>query len=130
LNGALRLEVLHPNVLRVGDEAGLLDAAGATLMGHFAVTEVPEIHGGREVGILVGAQTVSMTVTPGGIPCWSADFDGDGQAATDADIEAFFACIGGCCCPLCGLADFDSDGDAGTDADIETFFRILSGGPC
>jgi hypothetical protein len=60
----------------------------------------------------------------------SADFDGDGDAATDADIEAFFRCLGGSCCPTCLSADFNGDGDIGTDADIESFFRALAGGPC
>jgi hypothetical protein len=60
----------------------------------------------------------------------SADFDGDGDTGTDADIEAFFACLAGACCPACGSADFDADGDVGTDADIEAFFRVLAGGAC
>jgi len=62
--------------------------------------------------------------------CCSADFDGDGDTGTDADIEAFFACLAGNCCATCGTADFDGDGDAGTDADIESFFRVLAGGSC
>jgi hypothetical protein len=64
--------------------------------------------------------------------CGTVDFDGDGDVGTDADIEAFFACLAGNCCPTCWHlgADFDADGDAGTDADIESFFRVLSGGPC
>ena len=62
-------------------------------------------------------------------PC-SADFDGDGDIGTDADIEAFFACLGGTCCATCQSADFDGDGDVGTDADIEAFFRVLAGGSC
>jgi phosphatidylinositol-3-phosphatase len=60
----------------------------------------------------------------------SADFNGDGDLGTDADIEAFFSCLGGECCPACGSADFDADGDIGTDADIEAFFRVLAGGAC
>jgi hypothetical protein len=52
------------------------------------------------------------------------DFDLDGDVGTDADIEAFFACLGG----GPGNADFDMDGDTGTDADIEAFFRALGGG--
>ncbi len=65
-------------------------------------------------------------------PCGTADFDGDGDVGTDADIEAFFACLGGNCCATCfaGGADFDGDGDVGTDADIEAFFRVLAGGAC
>ena len=67
-----------------------------------------------------------------GTPCGTADFDGDGDLGTDADIEAFFACLAGICCETCfpGGADFNGDGDIGTDADIESFFRVLAGGPC
>jgi len=69
------------------------------------------------------------TTTP---TCGSTDFDGDGDDATDADIEAFFSVIGGSGCPTatCGSTDFDGDGDEGTDADIEAFFRVIGGGPC
>jgi hypothetical protein len=64
--------------------------------------------------------------------CGTADFDGDGDTGTDADIEAFFACLAGTCCGTCFAlgADFNADGDVGTDADIESFFRVLAGGPC
>ncbi len=64
--------------------------------------------------------------------CGTADFDGDADIGTDADIEAFFACLGGNCCATCfpGGADFNADGDVGTDADIEAFFRVLAGGNC
>jgi hypothetical protein len=67
-----------------------------------------------------------------GPPCGSADFNGDGDIGTDADIEAFFLCLGGDCCATCDPrgADFNGDGDIGTDADIESFFRVLGGGPC
>jgi hypothetical protein len=60
----------------------------------------------------------------------SADFNGDGDTGTDADIDAFFACLGGNCCPSCGTADFNGDGDTGTDQDIDAFFRVLAGGTC
>jgi subtilisin-like proprotein convertase family protein len=60
----------------------------------------------------------------------SADFNNDGDIGTDADIEAFFACLAGNCCATCGSPDFNGDGDIGTDADIESFFRVLGGGPC
>jgi probable HAF family extracellular repeat protein len=63
-------------------------------------------------------------------PCGSADFNGDSDSATDADIEAFFACLAGSCCATCGSPDFNGDGMASTDADIEAFFRVLAGGPC
>jgi hypothetical protein len=59
-----------------------------------------------------------------------ADFNHDGDTGTDADIEAFFACLAGNCCAICGSADFNADGDVGTDADIESFFRVLAGGNC
>jgi hypothetical protein len=64
--------------------------------------------------------------------CGDQDFNGDGDYGTDADIEAFFACLGGSCCSTCyeGGSDFNADGDYGTDADIESFFRVLGGGPC
>ncbi len=87
------------------------------------------------------ATTGSMIVSGSGIDwidpytppaCGTADFNGDGDTGTDADIEAFFQCLAGDCCPTCysGGADFDGDGDVGTDADIESFFRVLAGGPC
>ena len=63
-------------------------------------------------------------------PCGSADFNHDTDTGTDLDIEAFFACLAGNCCPTCGSADFDGDGGIGTDADIEAFFRVLAGGSC
>ncbi|HYE62998.1 MAG TPA: hypothetical protein VD997_13460 [Phycisphaerales bacterium] len=64
--------------------------------------------------------------------CGTSDFNGDGDAGTDQDIEAFFACIGGDCCGACfaGGSDFNGDGDAATDQDIESFFRVLGGGAC
>jgi hypothetical protein len=69
--------------------------------------------------------------TPGVEPsCCRADFNGDGDIGTDADIAAFFACLGGDCCATCGSADFNCDGDIGTDADIASFFRVLAGGSC
>jgi hypothetical protein len=64
--------------------------------------------------------------------CGSSDFDCDGAPGTDADIEAFFACLAGACPPppCTSTADFNGDGGLGTDADIESFFRVLAGGPC
>jgi hypothetical protein len=64
--------------------------------------------------------------------CGSADFNCDGDVGTDADIEAFFACLAGNCpgAPCMSSADFNGDGDVGTDADIEAFFRVLAGGSC
>ena len=64
--------------------------------------------------------------------CGTADFNCDGAVGTDADIEAFFACISGTCPPppCTNSADFNGDGAIGTDADIEAFFRVLGGGTC
>jgi hypothetical protein len=64
--------------------------------------------------------------------CATSDFDGDGDSGTDADIEAFFACLAGTCCSTCWHlgSDFNADGDSGTDGDIEAFFRVLAGGAC
>jgi hypothetical protein len=74
----------------------------------------------------------SWTFTVEGAACGTADFNGDDDFGTDADIEAFFACLAGNCCGTCfsGGADFNGDGDFGTDADIEAFFRVLAGGSC
>ena len=60
--------------------------------------------------------------------CCLSDFNGDGDAGSDADIEAFFACLAGSCWAMCLTADFNQDGDTGTDQDIEDFFRILAAG--
>jgi subtilisin-like proprotein convertase family protein len=67
-----------------------------------------------------------------GPTCGSADFNCDGDIATDQDIEAFFACLAGNCPPppCTSTADFNGDGDIATDADIEAFFRVLAGGTC
>jgi hypothetical protein len=64
--------------------------------------------------------------------CGTSDYNGDGDFGTDADIEAFFACLGGTCCETCWHlgSDFNGDGDFGTDGDIESFFRVLGGGSC
>jgi hypothetical protein len=83
----------------------------------------------------VAANNTSLphsVVIRGRPPCDSADFDCDGDTATDADIEAFFRCIAGVCPqpPCTNSADFNHDGDVATDADIEAFFRVLAGNPC
>jgi hypothetical protein len=64
--------------------------------------------------------------------CESVDFNCDGDVGTDADIDAFFACIAGACpaSPCENTSDFNNDGDSGTDADIEAFFSVLAGNPC
>jgi hypothetical protein len=82
-----------------------------------------------------GAYTIALTGVSGaacGPRCGSADFDCDGDTATDFDIEAFFRCLAGTCPPppCTSTADFDGDGDSATDFDIEAFFRVLAGGHC
>jgi hypothetical protein len=76
-----------------------------------------------------GAWSAMQFVQLSGPGC-TADADGDGDPGTDADIEAFFACLAGTCCQRCSPADFDGDGDSGTDADLESFFRVLAGQAC
>jgi hypothetical protein len=80
---------------------------------------------------LSGPPSLLVTFSTGPT-CGTSDFNGDGDFGTDADIEAFFACLGGNCCGECfeGGSDFNGDGDFGTDQDIESFFRVLGGGAC
>ena len=95
------------------------------------VIEDPVAAGGQarsvatRVPIFCGAQGCPLA-------CGTSDYNGDGDFGTDQDIEAFFACLGGTCCPTCYSmgSDFNGDGDAGTDQDIEAFFRVLGGGSC
>jgi hypothetical protein len=83
-----------------------------------------------QIRCVVSNECGSSESSPASLTINSADFNGDGDTGTDADIEAFFACLGGNCCPTCGTADFNADGDPGTDADIDSFFRVLAGGSC
>jgi hypothetical protein len=62
--------------------------------------------------------------------CGPKDYDGDGNAGDQNDIDAFFACLGGTCCPNCWGQDIDGDGSYGTDDDIAAFFRIMDDEPC
>jgi hypothetical protein len=87
------------------------------------------------VGIVDDGDPISVNrvvtfVLQGPVVACTNDFNNDGDFGTDQDIEAFFACLAGNCCGLCGTADFNGDGDTGTDQDIEAFFRVLSGSPC
>ena len=95
----------------------------------YAVTATPSSDAwavGQGFGEQPGTHTLRFA------PCGTADFDCDGEGGTDADIEAFFACLAGNCpaVPCPSSADFDGDGDTATDADIEAFFRVLAGGAC
>jgi uncharacterized membrane protein len=87
------------------------------------------IAGLGQIGIAPGDYMTASFVAFLG-DCQTADFNGDGDVGTDADIEDFFACLAGNCCAACGSADFNGDGDVGTDGDIESFFRVLAGGSC
>lgn len=90
----------------------------------------------RRATVLFGGITADNNAANGEtwelFTCGTSDFDGDGDFGTDADIESFFACLGGNCCATCFAdgSDFNRDGDFGTDADIESFFRVLAGGNC
>jgi subtilisin-like proprotein convertase family protein len=95
---------------------------GESMSGEWRIT-VTDWHSGA-VGTLNGF-TIAFDAG-----CGKADFNGDGDVGTDADIEAFFDCLAGNCCPTCGGVDFNGDGDVGTDADIESFFNVLGGGAC
>jgi hypothetical protein len=100
-------------------------------------TNVAPVTGGAVIelfkpGTIPAIEAAGLPVPTPPAACGTADFDGDGDVGTDADIEAFFACLAGNCCASCfeGGADFNGDGDTGTDADIESFFRVLAGGEC
>jgi len=113
------------------------DAAGGAVNTHTITmsTAAPGTFSGTITVTATGADAPTRTIQVTGRvlpPCGTSDFNGDGDFGTDADIEAFFACLGGTCCPTCfeGGSDFNGDGDFGTDADIESFFRVLGGSPC
>jgi hypothetical protein len=114
---------------------GGIDGAGWQSIGTTYSAGVPGTWDHRAivgVGRLIGETQSSVFVLTEGPVCGSADFDCDGSPGTDADIEAFFACLAGSCpaFPCRATADFNDDGDVGTDADIEAFFRVLAGGAC
>ncbi len=77
-----------------------------------------------------GRSVVLMPLASARVWQCPTDFDGDHDTGTDADIEAFFACLAGDCCALCLDTDINGDGDTGTDADIERFFALLVTGGC
>ncbi len=118
----------------VANAAGVTGATGNTLQIAAATAE----HAGDYDVVVanpcgqVVSNAATVTVNPAPPTCGTADYDGDGDLGTDADIEAFFACLGGSCCGTCFAfgADFNMDGDIGTDADVEAFFRVLAGGDC
>jgi len=132
LNGAPILRV-NDTVDTDGDGTPEADQVVTYIAPVAAISEMASADGRLSVYISVhinGAPAIVRLRAPGTPPGGTSDFNGDGDFGTDQDIEAFFACIGGTCCPTCGSADFNADGDVATDGDIEAFFRVLSGGSC
>ena len=63
--------------------------------------------------------------------CDSLDFNGDGDAPTPLDLEAFISANAGSFCATCSTdLDFNNDGDFPTPADVEAFITLNAGGPC
>jgi hypothetical protein len=96
-------------------------------------TNVPPSIGHSELTLFKPGSPAALQIP--GLPAptvryCSADVDGDTVVGSDQDIEAFFSCLSGNCCPLCEGSDFNADGDFATDTDIESFFRVLAGAPC
>lgn len=107
-----------PQQIRPGVFEVLLTALGTSLQpDQFELT----VQDGSRRVILMPRISVRQWQCP-------ADFNGDGDMGTDADVEAMFGCIGGHCCALCLDSDINGDGDSGTDQDIEAFFIALGGG--
>jgi hypothetical protein len=126
--GTLSVEVVNASGLMPGQRIALMNSAVQPIIGAFDDVEVPTLNG-RELRVVIEPHQVVLEVH-GPAGCGTSDFNGDGESGTDADIEAFFACIAGSCCPTCGSSDFNGDGESATDADIEAFFRVLGGGAC
>ncbi len=132
-NVEFRYGVISPiNTTNTGQGTGIDASGGDATIGieNAAGTSAVSIPSNGFTGT---TQTITYSnANPCAPVCGTADFDGDGDTGTDADIEAFFACLAGNCCATCFElgADFNADGDVGTDADIESFFRVLAGGPC
>jgi|GEM_PF-6381963 len=119
LDGTLIVNRVGGFMPPVGQQYTILNAT--TVSGTFPVVLAE--------GFQVVYSPTTVTLVFQGI-CDSADFNCDEDFGTDADIESFFACLGGNC-PACpNDSDFNNDGDFGTDADIEAFFRVLGGGAC
>jgi hypothetical protein len=132
---AVSLRVIDDRMYAIGPATAVFDGnAWRRLDGVIGLNDVASYGQGLVVaggGLIVdGVVTNNLALLRGLSCCGSADFDGDGSVGTDADIDAFFACLAGSCCSTCQSSDFDADGSAGTSADIEAFFRVLAGGGC
>jgi|GEM_PF-1356785 len=126
LNGALNVRFRGGFAPSVGTTFRIIDSSART--GTFS-SVTSEGAPGLAANVMYDATGAYLVIVPA---CGNSDFNGDGDFGTDQDIESFFACLAGSCCPTCfpGGSDFNADGDFGTDADIEAFFRVLAGGPC
>jgi hypothetical protein len=126
LNGVLHVRFRGGFAPSVGSTFRIIDAASRT--GTFS-SVTSEGAPGLAGNVIYDTTGASLVMVPA---CGNSDFNGDGDFGTDQDIESFFACLAGNCCPTCfpGGSDFNADGDFGTDQDIEAFFRVLAGGPC
>ncbi len=111
--------------------AGLTGGSFSTIVKALVVMPDGDLVAGGSFGFAGGVATGNIARwTTTCIQFCNVDFNNDGDVGTDADIDAFFACLAGNCCATCGSADFNGDGDVGTDADIDAFFRVLGGGTC
>jgi hypothetical protein len=112
-------------------DVGVHQYDGQTFMPVYVNRHVDSLVAAGDRILAVSKGWQATLIRPCGI-CQDSDVNNDGDWGTDADIEAFFACLAGDCCPACDAyaADFNGDGDFGTDQDIEAFFRVLGGGTC
>ena len=93
---------LNPSlILRVGDSFNIPGGATQTIRSimfdHESVETGRSDMAGRTLAVRLTFEDRTSGLFTATLPC-SADFDGDGDVGTDADIEAFFACLAGNCC--------------------------------
>jgi hypothetical protein len=132
-NAVITFEAFGPTGASLGTVTGNhadSSNAGTTAEDRFYGVAFPAGISAIRIHHTTGGLEIDHLQYGGGNAGCTGDFNHDGDIGTDSDIEAFFACLGGNCCPLCASADFNGDGDIGTDSDIESFFRVLAGGPC
>jgi hypothetical protein len=140
VGGAIEIDANNRSIVRYHPATGTWTPLDAGLTGsdYLSVMSIIVLAHGRGDVIVGGSFTTAggnpasnfARYTSGLSCCGSADFNHDGDPGNDADIEAFFACLSGSCCPACESVDFNGDGDIGTDADIDAFFSVLAGGSC
>ncbi len=91
------------NTANLTDGGSLAGATGPTL----TISAAQPYGDAGSYDVIVGNSCGTATSDPAmltvGPSCGSADFNGDGDLGTDADIEAFFACLSGACVrDVCG----------------------------